>query len=270
MSDPSPIINSQFWQEIPEPDDPFATRTAICSGYDVYGDLLGKASYFEFLFLLFKKERPTTKQAKAFELIAIALANPGPRDPSVHAAMCAGVGQCHSSAILYAALACGAGSYGGAREVFLMAGFWQERGMDLEKWIHLLANPPEPTREEVWPECDHPPGFAPYDKQCRLPVLMTMEQISAIMTTGLVCWLQANRSALESACGHPLAMTGLAAATLTEIGFTPRECEILVLMLRLPGAAAHSLEQQQLGFRQFPYFSLALSDDPGIGGLSND
>lgn len=270
MSDKTPIINSEFWEELPHEDDPYCTKIAICSGYDVYGDLLGKASYFEYLYLLFKKEPPNKKQSHALELIAVALANPGPRDPSVHAAMCAGVGECPSSAILYAALACGAGSYGGAREVYLMAEFWQTYGTKLNDWCELLMHPKEPTREEVWPVCEHPPGFAPYDTTCRLPVLQTLDHLITVLPNGLTSWLFENRLLLEEAAGHPLAMTGLAATVLTDIGFSPQECEVFVLMFRLPGAAAHALEQQRLGFRQFPYFSLSLSNDPGPLGKNHE
>lgn len=263
MIDQTPIINSEFWQETPHDNDPYCTKVAICNGFDVYGDLLGKASYFDYLYLLFRKEPPTKSQRQALELLAVALANPGPRDPSVHAAMCAGVGECPSSAILYAALACGAGSYGGAREVYLMAQFWQVHGTSLQNWCELLKHPKEPTRDEVWPACEHPPGFSPYNSQCQLPVIQTIEQLITILPNGLVAWLFQNRLVLEEAAGHPLAMTGLAATVLTDIGFSPQECEILVLMMRLPGAAAHALEQQRLGFKQFPYFSLSLSNDPG-------
>ena len=53
--------------------------------------------------------------------LALALANPGPRDPMVHAAMCGGVGGSHAAASLIAALAVGAGQSGGAREVLRYA-----------------------------------------------------------------------------------------------------------------------------------------------------
>ena len=86
------VIHSKIWQETPEPDNPFAAQTCYCSGFDVYGDLLGKISWVEYLYLLFKLEPPTKEQAKLLEGIAVAIANPGPRDLSVRAAMNGGVG----------------------------------------------------------------------------------------------------------------------------------------------------------------------------------
>jgi citrate synthase len=57
-------------------------------------------------------------------------------------------------------------------------------------------------------------------------------------------------------------MTSVAAAAFADLGFTPAEGEMLFLLLRLPGAAAHALEQEGNGFRRFPFYSVELQDDP--------
>lgn len=259
----SGVIHSQIWEEDAEPDNPFAATACYCRGYDVYGDLLGKARYIEYLYLLFKGERPTPQATAALEILAVALANPGPRDPSVHAAMAAGVGGSTAASALMAALASGAGSCGGAREVFLALEAWMERGSDLKMWCSGLVSPPPPTRTQVWPEPEHPPGFDPYGKHCANPVRQTLSKLAEIMPTGYLSWLARERQALEAAAGHPLAMTGVAAAALADLDFSPNEGEMLTLLLRLPGAAAHALEQGKQGFRHFPFFALDLENDPG-------
>ena len=127
-------IHTRIWQEEAEPDNAFAAKACHCHGYDVYGEMLGQASWIEYLFLLFRGDAPTVQQAKLLEGLAIALANPGPRDASVHAAMCGGVGGSTSASCLMAALAVGAGGSGGAREVFNAMRDWQARGTDLALW----------------------------------------------------------------------------------------------------------------------------------------
>ncbi|MFC5475250.1 citryl-CoA lyase [Paraherbaspirillum soli] len=259
----SQVIHSSIWREEAEPDNPYAAAACYCRGYDVYGDLLGKARYIDYLYLLFKGERPSPNASAALEMLALALANPGPRDPAVHAAMAAGVGGSTAASALMAALAAGAGSYGGGREVFLALEAWAERGRDLDLWCSRLAHPIPPTRTQVWPEPEHPPGFDPYGKRCTHPVLQTMAQLTALLPSGYLSWLARERPALEAAAGHPLAMTGVAAAALADLGFSASEGEMLTLLLRLPGAAAHALEQGKKGFRQFPFFALDLENDPG-------
>src|SRR5690242_8530481 len=118
-------MQSRIWLEEPEPDNPFAARAAYCHGYDVYGEMLGRSGWADMFFLLFRGEAPTRTQRSMLEILAVALANPGPRDASVHAAMCGSVGGSAAAASLMAALAVGAGSSGGAREIALVLEAWR-------------------------------------------------------------------------------------------------------------------------------------------------
>jgi citrate synthase len=55
----------------------------------------------------------------------------------------------------------------------------------------------------------------------------------------------------------------VAAAALADLGLTPDEGEMLFLLLRLPGAAAHALEQRAAGHKQFPFYELELDATSG-------
>ena len=262
-------IRSRIWEEEAEPDNAFAALSCHCHGYDVYGDLLVHASWIEYLFLLFRGEAPSPQQAKLLEGLAIALLNPGPRDAAVHAAMCGGVGGSTSASCLMAALAVGAGASGGAREVRLAMEAWNERGTDLASWRTALAIKPIANPADVWPAPGHPVGFDPYGVRCTTPVMQTLAYLVGVecgASLGCVtslAWLQTNRPALESAAGLPLAMLGVAAAALHDLGFSPAQGEMLHLLLRLPGAAAHALEQKDYGHKNFPFFRVELENDPG-------
>jgi citrate synthase len=74
-------------------------------------------------------------------------------------------------------------------------------------------------------------------------------------------WLQHNLRDIEAAAGFPLALSGVAAAALADLGFTPEQGEILHLLLRLPGAAAHALEQRPLGYKKFPFGIVELESE---------
>ena len=235
----------------------------------MYGDLLGKASYIDYLHLLIKGERPTAQVAAALEVVAIALANPGPRAPSVHAAMASGVTGNPASSSLMAALAAGAGSYGGGREVLLAMQIWLDCGMDLDAWHSRLATrdtpdtPAAPLRPLFWPQPEHMPGFDPHGTSCATPVRQLLDRLCKLVPVGPLAWLKENRKKLEALTGSPLAHSGVVSAALINLNFTPAEGEMLSLIWSLPGAAAHALEQSQRGFRQFPFFELELENDPG-------
>lgn len=256
-------IRSRIWREDPEPDNPFATRAAHCRGYDVYGEMLGQARWVEMLYLLFHDEPPTESQADMLEALAVALANPGPRDASVHAAMCGGVCGSTAASSLMAALAVGAGQLSGGREVFLAVEGWAECGTDLDAWRQRLAGL-EPIPGSIWPAPEHSPGFDPHGVSTATSVKQTLACLAKYDAGTCLPWLQQNLNAMERAAGHPLALSGVAAAALADLGFSPEQGEMLHLLLRLPGAAAHALEQRPLGYKKFPFGTVEL-DDESIG-----
>lgn len=265
MSEQQEVVHTRIWEELAEPCNPFVARTCYCSGYDVYGDLLRNASWIEYLFLLFTRERPTSAQARLLERLAIAIANPGPRDPSVHAAMSAGVGGSTHASSLMAALAVGAGQLGGAHEVALAMQYWQQLGASLCAWKVHLQQLPQDERADVWPGLEHPPGFDPNGVSCATPVQQALAYLARCSPGAALPWLYDHRLQLEAAAGCPLAMTGVAAAALTDLGFDAEQGEVLYLLLRLPGAAVHALEQRGHSWHRFPFFSegLELENDPG-------
>jgi citrate synthase len=259
-------IHTRIWQEEPEADNPYAAAICRCHGYDVYGDLLGKAGYVEYLYLLFRGEAPTPMQARLLDGLALALANPGPREASVHAAMAGGIGGSTAAACLTAALAVGAGGLGGAREVYRVMACFAAWGTDLEAWRAGLPGFAEAATVEVWPAPEHPPGFDPHGVSCPTPVRQVLAHLAGLGVGPNLPWLLTQRTALETCTGRPLALSAVAAAALADLGFDPDQGEMLTLLLRLPGAAAHALEQRGHGYREFPFFRLELLDDPGPAG----
>jgi citrate synthase len=253
------FMESRIWLEEPEPNNPFAARAAYCHGYDVYGEILGRASWADMVFLLLRGEAPSPAQRAALDILAVALANPGPRDASVHAAMCGAVGGSVAASCLMAALAVGAGSLGGGTEVALAMEDWLVCERDLEAWSRVLAGPvgdPGP----VWPAVEHRPGFDPHGVSTATPVQQTLARLAAVDADSRAAWLKENLSALQRAAGRPLSLSGVAAAAFVDLGLAPRAGEMLFLLLRLPGAAAHALEQGERGHKRFPFYRIELDE----------
>lgn len=257
-------VCSTIWNETPEADNPFAASACYCNGYDVYGEVLKKASWIEYLFLLFQGQRPSKAQAGLMEALAIALANPGLRDHSVRAAMNGGVGGSTNAASLMAALAVGAGALGGAREIVVALDYWAQCGPNLAAWKTYLVDPPREERADIWAPMEHPPGFDPYGASCAKPVRQVLEYLSSFDCAHALAWLKQNREQLEQSADCPLAMSGVAAAAFVDLGFNADQAEMLYLLLRLPGAAVHALEQKQYGWRKYPFFrdAIVLTNDP--------
>lgn len=254
-------LQTAIWQEDAEPGDAFATRAARLHGYDVYGSMLGRASWAETILLLLTGERPAPATAALLNDLAVALANPGPRDASVHAAMSSGVSGSPAAATLMAALAAGAGQGGGGRDVLGAMETWSRCGRSIDAWARDAVSPPV-ERDDTWPTLDHRPGFEPHARTAATITLATLEALAEHVPNGALWWLRDARPELEAATGAPVSMAGVAAAAYVDLGLTPVQGEMLHLLLRLPGAAAHALEQADLGFKAFPWPGVELLDDP--------
>ena len=259
MADSKETIKTRIWHEEPAEDNPYAADACYCSGYDVYGDLLGKVSWVQYLYLLFKLELPSESQARLLETVAVAIANPGIRDHSVRAAMNAGVGGSTRASALIAAIAVGAGNYSGGREVFQMVRWWQKLATSRDAWSQEIARPVGEDRTDIWSEMEHVPGFDPNGDACPRPVRQTLALAATIVPDGRLAWLQEQRAWLESQAGYPLAMVGVMATALADLEFDEAQAEILYMLLRLPGAAAHALEQEKTGWSQYPLFGSSLN-----------
>lgn len=254
-------IHTRIWQEEAEPDNPFATRAAYCRGYDVFGQMVGNTRWVEMLVLLLRDELPHAAALDMLEALTVALANPGPRDPSIHAAMCGGVGGSSAAASLIAALSVGAGRYRGARDVFDAMVAWEACGTNFGAWGDSVSKFPQEV-EDTWPAREHPPGFDPYGVSIATTVRQLLEKLVQIGATPRLSWLVTYHQELQKILGLPLEITGIAAAAFADLGFKPNEGEMLYLLLRLPGAAAHAIEQEHYGHKQFPFYPVELEDDP--------
>lgn len=261
MKNPN-TIRSRIWREEAEPDNPFATRAAYCRGYDVFGQMVGNTRWIEMLALLFRDELPGANALDMLEAMAVALANPGPRDPSIHAAMCGGVGGSSAAASLIAALSVGAGRYRGAREVFDAMTAWDTCGTNLNAWNEYVRRDTHDDIVDTWPRREHAPGFDPHGVSTATSVCQLLEVLTRIGATPRLSWLTAQRHQLEQSVGLPLDISGIAAAAFADLGYKPNEGEMLYLLLRLPGAAAHALEQEGYGYKRFPFYPVELEDDP--------
>ena len=256
----APEIHSDFWDEEASPDNPFSPSACYCAGYNVYEDLLNKVNWVEYLYLMLMKEPPTKQQSALLNALSVALANPGPRDHSVQAAMSAGAGGSTFASSLIAAISVGAGNLGGAHEVSIALTCWKKFGLNLPLWKSgltdlLSKSQNNGQRADVWLPMEHAPGFDPNAINCGKTVIHTLDHLVNLSPHKHLSWLRDNRAEMESIANHPLAMSGVAAAAFSDLGFEPNQAEILFMLLRLPGAAVHALEQHETGWQKFPFFN---------------
>lgn len=260
------VYHSNFWLEEPEDANPFAAKACYCHGYDVYGQIISRAGWFEYLLLMFKGERPQPAESALLERLAMVLANQGPKEASIRAAMNGGVAGTNHSSALMSSLAVGSGLYGGSQELEVCMRLWSECGQNIEHWKTRLQDPQEDERADIWPNLEHAPGFDPNGDDIPTTLRQSLDLlVQHAPKDGALHWLQAHREALETSVGYPISISAIAAAAFVDLGLDRDQGSMLYLILRLPGAAAHALEQKKMGWKKFPFYSSAieLEDDPG-------
>jgi citrate synthase len=257
------VIKTRLWSEIPAREDDFVAEKCLAAGYDVYGDLLGKVSWIEYLYLLSLHKAPTPPQKKLLNDLAVAIACLGPRDPAIQAAMTAAAAGATAASSLIAAIAVGAGQLNGARDVHDLMLIWAEAGNSLDAWRESILQ--KDGSQTIWPDRSHPPGFDPTAGVCGAPLIKTIAHLDHGPDTVHLQWLHKHRVELQDAAGMPLAFTAIAAAAFLDLGLDAQQGEMLFLLLRLPGAATLAVEQHQRGWKDYPFHKnkLILTNDPG-------
>ncbi|MDQ8022561.1 MAG: hypothetical protein REI94_12030 [Moraxellaceae bacterium] len=257
-------LSTRIWQETASVDSAYQTEVARCHGYDVYGELLGRIEWPQMLFLMLTGEAPTAAQAALLGDLMVAIANPGPRHPAVHAAMAGAVGGSPAAACLQAALAVGAGRAGGAREVFEAVTAWQACKGDFTALPTMLEGMRDDA-PDIWPQHAGWPGFGPHDGTTPLPIRQSIARLTSHIPGGALAYLDRHEGALSALAGEGLNFCGVSAAACFDLGLTAAQSEMLHLLLTLPGAAAHALEQSTTHYKAFPYGGVELDDDPDAG-----
>lgn len=249
-------IKTKICLEEAAPSHEFIAQKMYVRGYDL-AELLPNVSLSSYLFLLFFEELPTPAQKQLLDALAVLLANPGPRDPSVLAAMTAAAAGATQAASLISAIAAGAGVCGGSREIFYLDQAWRECGINAQAWVDYLPNFNWAQPGETFAKVEHILGFMPYEGVHNSWATEALEQLLKLPDAGSFMhlhFLQQQLPTFQTAFNRTISVSLIASAALRDLGCNAEQAEMLYLLLRLPGAAAHAYEQRVQGITEFPFW----------------
>lgn len=238
-------IPTNIFYEDPAADNPYIAQTSYCHGYDVF-ELMAKRSYIDVVYLLFRGELPTAAQANLLQQLMIALINPGPRHPATRAAMNTGIGKTDPLHILPIASAVYAGEHAGAKEV--------------ENAMHFFAKnferaPQDVIREATADGALKMDGFGVRHGGIELMAVQLAGRLAALSNDHkFLHWGQSVAQVLQNG-GVSWLTTGVAAAALLDLGFTPRAGACVFQLLGAPGLLAHGLEMAGKPILAMPFVS---------------
>lgn len=242
-------IATSIWQEIASDSNPYVAAEARCHGYNVI-ELIKHQNYINVIYLLFQGELPTPEQARLLETLFIALINPGPRQPATQAAMNAGVSKVDYAHILPIALAIQGGLHLGGKEVELSMRFLTNHISKpaAEVACGFLGNSPQPDGD--WHIA---PGFG----TCFGSIDIMSQQMAETLINQPAAgqhlhWAQEFVNTIFPS-GLGWLTTGIAAATLSDLGFSARTGAGMFQLMSAPGLLAHGTEMAGKPLTAIPF-----------------
>jgi citrate synthase len=254
-------VITEIWKEEARTGNEFYPETSRCRGYDFYGGLLGEYGYIEVMHLLMRGELPTPRQADHLNLLLTAAINPGPRDPGVHIAMAGAVSGVPVGTALGSGLAVAQGSIeGGAavEETMKWLGLCRKtlfeaknRAAEMAAFMARISDPA--YWEPVFGKPTPLPGFGLLYGERDGQALRLTELLKARGFSGfhLRLLLAAERRTDHARTGW-VRLSGVFAASLLDLGFSPEQGHGLFLISRSGGMLAHLCEQYGRSWREFP------------------
>ncbi len=238
---------SHIWHEVPAVDNPYIAAASYCYGYDV-NELMQKRSYIDVIFLLFRGELPSAAQAELLQQLMIALINPGPRHAATRAAMNVGVGKTDPLHILPIATAVYAGEYSGAKEVETAMTFIEA---NCERDIAAVV---QENFSDTHAAVEHT-GFGVRHGGVELMAVKFAQQLHNLDGGGkALAWGNQLAEALTPLNKNWL-ITGVAAATLLDLGFSARVGAGFFQLLGAPGLLAQGMEMAGKPILAMPFVS---------------
>lgn len=243
---------TRIWHEVPSETNPYIAQELRCHGYDMM-ELTQKRSFVDVLYLLFRGELPSSEEAGLLEALLIGFINLGPRHPATRAAMNAGVGKTDPTLILPIALTTLSGRHNAAGTLEDAMRFLRshKRKPPLQVLEELLsaANPPE---EGDWHIA---PGFGSYYGGTDLISARMANHLVGLAGAGPA--LQWGRDFVELLGEREMGWlaTGVVAAVMTDLGFSPRAAAGVYQIISAPGLLAHGVELANKPLTAMPFIA---------------
>ena len=219
------------------------------------------------LFLMSQGELPTPDQNLLLNKIMAFLANPGPRDAGVRAAMNCGVGKTPLPTILTTGLTVRGGMAEGAMHVEaamrLLNGqlpVSKQCPKDQSDYADQLIHGyrefwQQHKNDEIIPWPEVPPGFGLYYGEKDLRAIKLVDLIKDDCGDALALGLEIEHVLSLEASPAFLTLPGVVAAALCELGFKPEHGAGIYMIAGSAGILAHGVEQLPRNWNEYPFWA---------------
>lgn len=242
-------VTTGIWKETPDPHNPYHTAEARCHGYEHLA-LANNRSFSDVLYLLFRSELPEKAEAELFERLLISVIHPGPRHPACKAIMSAAVSKTNVRNFVPLALTMFSGEWMGSHEVFKAMRFLEASAeRDPQAVAAELCQAADTDAEG---DITLAPGFGSLYGSADSYAQRLADNLASDGQYSR--WAQAFVAAIaDFNAGYRT--TGVFAAVMADLGFTPYQGEMIYQIASAPGLAAQADEKRTRPLTDMPFIS---------------
>jgi citrate synthase len=243
-------IETKIWAETASPENPYVAEKCLIHGYNLL-DITENLSFSESIFLNIKGKLATPEQLELFNAVLSGLSNLGPRHAAVRAVMNAAVSKTEVQNLLPIGMSIASGEFLGAVQVEQSVRF-------ITKHINKSAFEIAASQLESYQPGENEnsviaPGFGARFGQAD-PVCAQLASVLLKFTASgrSLSWASKFCDALAP---HDFGwyITGIAAASFSDLGFTPKASAGLFQLATAPGMLAHGLEMSNKPITAIPF-----------------
>ena len=245
-------VSTSIWKEVPASDNPYHVDEARCHGYEHLA-LVNNKSFSEVLFLLFQGELPTESQIRLFDTLLLSVIHPGPRHNASRAAMNAAVSKTNASHVLPLALNVLGGEWQGSREVFESMKFLQDSHHTPPTECAYEHMALVGDINELDGDLTLAAGFGSTYGSADSYSQRLADNLHSNCDVGPSFKWAAEFVVATAKYNVGWRVTGLFAAVLTDLGFTPYQGELLFQIASAPGIAAQAAEKSAARITEMPF-----------------
>jgi len=260
-------IRTAICSEKHSDSNPFVAKKTLWHGYDA-DKLSANYGWTEMLFLMSQGELSTPEQNDLLNKLMAFLANPGPRDAAVRAAMNCGVGKTPLATILTTGLTVRGGMAEGSMHVevamrLLYGQMAEAEGLsavDKEAYAKQLVSSyrthwQKHKDDEVVSLPETLPGFGLYYGERDLRAVKLLNNIKDHCGNYLQLALEVEGLLSREDDAAHLTLPGVVAALLCDLGFSPEHGAGIFLVAAVPGIFAHGVEQLPRNWNEYPFWA---------------
>lgn len=259
-------IRTSICHEESSESNPFIAEKTLWHGYDA--EIVSQnRDWTEVLFLLAQGELPTKNQNRLLNRLMAALANPGPRDAAVRAAMNCGAGKTPLPTILTTGLTVRGGMAEGGMHVEAAMLFFngqlptnEQLSPDQEDYAEQLINSysqfqKKHQHDEIVPWPEIPPGFGLYYGERDPRAVKLFASLQACEGKFIDLALDVESVLAVQDAPVYLTLAGAAAAILCDLGFSPEHGAGIYMIAGTAGILSHGVEQLPRNWNEYPFWA---------------